>query len=282
MTRPTHPVFVISDGTGNTAEKSVRAAFRQFEGHPLTLRTFPMVTTEAKLADLFQRAKAQEAMVVSTLVQPEMRMRAHQFANDLAVRHIDLIGQLLGEFEAFLHQKPVGVPGLLHRADDTYYRRVEAVEYTVKVDDGKEPRMLQQADVLLVGISRTSKTPLSTFLAHKGLKVANIPIVLDRPLPPALFTVQQDRIFALTIDASVLRDIRLSRLKHMRVNGRSNYGDFEYILAELEYAQRLFRQNPMWPVLDVTNKALEETAAHIVAYLNDRGYSFDQGEIGQL
>lgn len=282
MSRPIHPVFVISDGTGNTAEKSVRAAFRQFEGHPLTLRTFPMVTTEAKLGDLFQRAKAQQAMVVSTLVQPEMRTHAHQFANDLGVRHIDLIGQLLGEFEVFLHQKPVGVPGLLHRADDTYFRRVEAVEYTVKVDDGKEPRMLQQADVLLVGISRTSKTPLSTFLAHKGLKVANIPIVLDRPLPPALFTVQQDRIFALTIDAAVLRDIRLSRLKHMRVNGRSNYGDFEYILAELEYAQRLFRQNPMWPVLDVTNKALEETAAHIVAYLNDRGYSFDQGEIGQL
>ena len=150
-------------------------------------------------------------------------------------------------------------------------RRIEAVEFTVKLDDGKVPSMLGQADLVLVGVSRTSKTPLSTFLAHKGFKVANVPIVFDRPPPRELFNVDQDRIFALTIDPDVLQEIRLSRLEALGMGATTNYGDMDYILAELEYSEALFRSHPHWPVIDVTDKAVEETAAVILGILDDRG-----------
>jgi regulator of PEP synthase PpsR (kinase-PPPase family) len=165
----------------------------------------------------------------------------------------------------------VGVPGLFHQADETYFRRIEAVEYTVKADDGKEPRALQEADIILVGVSRTSKTPLSTYLAHKGYKVGNVPIVLDHPIPAQLSACDQQRIFALTIDPDTLQAIRLARLKAMGMGRHVNYCDMDYILAELEYADGLFRANREWPAIDVTGKAVEETAATILGILNDRG-----------
>ncbi len=276
------PVFILSDGTGDTAEKVVRAAFRQFRGHVIYLRTFPLITSETKLLSMFRRAQRQQALVVTTLVRPEMREAAEKLSADLGVQHIDLMGHLITELESFLNQTAVGVPGLMHTADESYFRRVEAVEFTVKVDDGKEPRMLRQADIILVGVSRTSKTPLSTFLAHKGYKVGNVPIVLDRPPPDQLFEVDQNRIFALTIRPDTLREIRQSRLRHMRMSDRTNYGDIDYILAELEYAEELFAANSEWPVLDVTNKAVEETAATIISILHDRGHVAGVGEAGQL
>ena len=174
----------------------------------------------------------------------------------------------------------------MHRADEHYFRRIEAVEFTVKADDGKEPRMLPQADIVLVGVSRTSKTPLSVFLAHKGYKVSNVPLVLDRPLPPQIYDTDQRRIFALTIDPASLRSIRLQRLKTMRVPGRTNYSDMDYILAELEWAEGLFRRHQSWPVIDVTQKAVEETAATIIKVMHDRGIGHDLSgtvrEAGQL
>ena len=172
--------------------------------------------------------------------------------------------------------------GLLHQADESYFRRVEAVEYTVKADDGKEPRMLKLADIVLTGVSRTSKTPLSTFLAHKGFKVGNVPIVLDRPPPKELFSVDQRRVFALTIDPDVLRDIRRTRIRSLGVPGSTNYDDLDYILAELEYAQDLFRAHPEWPVIDVTNKAVEETAGILLRIYEDRGFPGVLGDASAL
>jgi regulator of PEP synthase PpsR (kinase-PPPase family) len=201
-----------------------------------------------------------------------MRETAERLAIEYQVQTHDLFGPLLASFGGFLDQVPVGVPGILHRADAYYYKRIEAVEFTVRADDGKDPRLLSDADVVLVGVSRTSKTPLSTFLAHKGLKVSNQPIVLNRPLPDQLFEIDQGRIFALTIDANALQNIRQVRLETMRMPKGTNYGDMAYILAELEFANDLFRGNPTWPVLDVTNRAIEETAAHIARRLRDRGY----------
>jgi len=181
-----------------------------------------------------------------------------------------------------LEAAPEGVPGRMHQADDRYFERIEAVEFTVKADDGKEPRLLKQADILLLGVSRTSKTPLSVFLAHKGYKVSNVPIVLDRPLPNTVFEVDQNRIFALTIDPESLRHIRHQRMETMRMPGRTNYSDMDYILAELEWAEDLYRRNPSWPVIDVTRKAVEETAATILKVLGERGISWDSRESGQL
>jgi len=264
------PVLVLSDGTGETAEKLVRAALQQFQGHLVHVRVHT-ISSKEDLETWFRLAKRQEGIVVSTLVQSDLRDFAKTLAAENEVVHRDLIGGLLRDFSTYLEMKPVGVPGLLHQADESYFRRIEAVEYTLKCDDGKEPRMLRHAEIVLVGVSRTSKTPLSSYLAHKGFKVGNVPIVLDHPLPDQLGMVDNDRVFALTIDPSTLRSIRQSRLRSMRMGKPMNYDDIDYILAELEYADDLFRAEPNWPIIDVTNKAVEETAAVILRVLNDRG-----------
>ncbi len=265
------PILVISDATGETAERVVRAGLQQFQDHLVHVHVKSHVTRPEQLATWFRVAAGKGAFVVTTLVDPEMRAAAGRLAQEHGVAHVELLGSLLGELETFLEQAPVNVPGLMHQADDAYFQRVEAIEYTVKVDDGKEPRLLRDADIVLVGVSRTGKTPLSVYLAHKGFKVANVPIVLDRPLPDALLDVDPRRVFALTIDPDTLQSIRRSRLRTMGMGKAVNYDDFDYILAELEYADRLFRSHREWPVIDVTNKAVEETAAHILSVLNDRG-----------
>ena len=283
MSNPSpQPVFILSDGTGITGEKVVRAAFRQFKGHLVHLKVFPHVTELEELNQLFLRARRLGALVVTTLVTREMRIAAERMARDMEIRHLDLLGHLIHELEGFLEQESVGVPGTLHTTDDSYFRRIEAVEFTVKLDDGKVPSMLGQADLVLVGVSRTSKTPLSTFLAHKGFKVANVPIVLDRPPPKELFRVDPDRIFALTINPTVLQEIRLSRLATLGMASTTNYGDRDYILAEIEYANELYAGNPEWPVIDVTNKAVEESAASILRIFRSRGHAVPMGEVSQL
>jgi hypothetical protein len=276
------PIYVISDGTGETAEKVVRAALRQFRGHVVHVQTFGNVTRAEPLRALMKQAARSGAMVVTTLVAAEMRAVAARTASEVKVQHTDLLDPLLTSFQAFLDSEPAEVPGLLHEVDERYFRRIEAVEYTVKADDGKEPRLLRQADLVLVGVSRTSKTPLSTYLAHKGFKVGNVPLVLDRPPPHQLFEVDQARVFALDIDPEILREIRHARLTTLGLSSGTSYSDLDYILAELEYARELYRGNPEWPVIDVTNKAVEETAATILRVFQDRGYATPLGEAGQL
>lgn len=275
------PILVISDGTGETAEKVVRAGLRQFEGHLVYVRTYASVETSEHLLGLFRIAARRQALVITTLVKPGMAELAARYATEHGVRHVDLLQNLLTNLAGYLEAKPLAVAGLMHQADDRYFKRIEAVEFTVKADDGKEPRMLMSADIILVGVSRTSKTPLSTFLAHKGYKVANVPIVLDHDLPPWLYDVDARRVFALTIGPDALQSIRSSRLRTMGV-GVSNYDDRDYILAELEYANDLFRGHPEWPLIDVTNKAIEETAATILSVMRDRGLAESFGDPGQL
>ena len=276
------PVFVISDGTGDTAEKVVRAALKQFSGYLVHLQVFPHTTQADQIDELVKRAARENALLVITLVRDDVRQTAVRIAQEHHVRLVDLLGPVLGHLALFLGARPAQVPGRMHAADSDYFQRVEAVEFTVKAEDGKEPRMLRRADIVLVGVSRTSKTPLSVFLAHKGFRVSNVPVVLDRDLPRELHDVDQRRIFGLTIDPESLRDIRQVRLATMGVPGRSNYGDMDYILAELEWSEGLFRQHPDWPVIDVTRRAVEETASIIFRIMGERGLGRDLGEAGQL
>ncbi len=276
------PVFLASDGTGDTAEQMFRAAFRQFRGSLIHVRRFPAIARVEQLETVFRKAKREGALVVTTLVQRDLREAAVVYAESSNVCHTDLIGPLIGDLENYLGSEAAGVAGLMHSADEHYFRRIEAVEYTVKADDGKVPNMLMKADIILTGVSRTSKTPLSTFLAHKGYKVGNIPLVLDRPPPAQLFKVNQRRVVALTISPQALQGIRQSRLKTLRMGKEVDYGDMDYILAELEYANDLFRANPLWPVIDVTNKAIEETAAQILGEYRERGFDVPLGDTGQL
>jgi len=276
------PIFIVSDGTGDTAEKVVRAGLLQFRGYLVHLQLFPTITEADELIGIIRRAADENALLVTTLVRTEMRAAAHELAREHNVQLVDLLGNLLGTLGHFLGVQPEGIPGRMHQTDADYFRRVEAVEFTVKADDGKEPRLLRQADIILVGVSRTSKTPLSVFLAHKGFRVSNVPIVLEQDPPHELYNLDQRRIFGLMIDPESLRDIRNKRLETMRVASRTNYDDMGYILAELDWCEDIFRQHPEWPVIDVTRRAVEETAAIILRIMGERGLGRDVGEVGQL
>jgi regulator of PEP synthase PpsR (kinase-PPPase family) len=266
----TRLVFVISDATGETAEKVVRAALLQFSGVPVQIRMYTRVRLEAEMRSIVNRAKQLGALVVFTVVSNAHREILRALCDEEHVDSVDLIGTLMAKLTGFLGEQPRGVPGLLHTVSDEYFRRIDAVEFTVRNDDGKEPRNLPKADLVLVGISRTSKTPLSTFLAQKGYKVSNVPLVLGIPPPEELFQIDQEKIFGLTIKAEALLQIRQSRLKHMGMPSDTSYGQRDHIEQEIAFAQKIFREHPSWPVMEISGKAVEETAADIMRIKKDR------------
>ncbi|MGH7283154.1 MAG: pyruvate, water dikinase regulatory protein [Polyangiaceae bacterium] len=263
-------IDVLSDSTGETAEKVVRAAMLQFPHSGAKIFLHTRVRTKEAAKPVLERAAREGALVVFTVVSPELREFIHAQSHELKVEALDLIGSLIGKLALFLERDPINMPsGMLPLSDD-YFRRIEAVEFTVKSDDGKEPRNFKKADLVLVGVSRTSKTPLSTLLAQRGLKVANSPIVLGIAPPPELEEAKQDRIVGLTIELDQLVEIRKARLKQLGMPVDASYGLRDQVKEELEFAQKIFRAHPAWPVIDVTGRAIEETAVIILESLKER------------
>jgi hypothetical protein len=172
---------------------------------------------------------------------------------------IDLLSPVVTVFADFLGQEPAREPGIIHRLDERYFKKVEAIEFAVKYDDGKDPRGIKKADVILIGISRTSKTPLSMYLAHKNIKVANVPLVPEVPVPDELFEIPPSKIIGLTTNPYKLNEIRQERLKALGLDSHATYADLGRILEELEYSDKLMRKIGC-PVIDVASKAVEETA----------------------
>ncbi len=264
-----HNVFIVSDATGETAEKTVRAALLQFT-LPVQLRLYSRVREAEELRAIVDRARELNALVVYTLADIERRDLMRQLCEEKGIEAVDLMGALLAKLGVFLGAQPTEVPGAQHAVSEEYYRRIEAVEFTVKNDDGREPRNLPKADLVLVGVSRTSKTPLSTFLAQKGLRVANVPLVLGIQPPIELFQIDQHKIFGLTIQLDALVQIRQARLKHLGMPADTSYGLRDHVREEIGFAADVFKQHPEWPIMDVTNKAIEETAADILRVKKDR------------
>ncbi len=263
-------IYVVSDSTGETAERVTRATLLQFPDHKVRLRIERRVRDRRGLAAILQKASEQEAMVVFTLVRPELRAHFHELADQFNVRHVDVIGALLNQIGYYLEADPVNIPSAEMPLSKEYFRRVEAIEFAVKSDDGKEPRNLKKADLVLVGVSRTSKTPLSTYLAGRGLKVANVPLVLGVDPPEELYQLPGYRVVGLTIEVDQLMDIRKQRLQQLGMPTDANYGLRDHVKAELEHAHGIFRSNPEWMVVDVTNCAIEETATIILDALKER------------
>jgi regulator of PEP synthase PpsR (kinase-PPPase family) len=263
-------IDVLSDSTGETAEKVVRAAMLQFPHSGAQIRLHTRVRTKEAARPVLERAAKEGSLVVFTVVSPELREYIHTVSYELKIEALDLIGSLIGKLGTFLDREPINMPSSMLPLSEEYFRRIEAVEFTVKSDDGKEPRNLRKADVILVGVSRTSKTPLSTLLAQRGLKVANLPIVLGVAPPPELEEAPQDRIVGLTIEIDKLIDIRKARLRQLGMPVEASYGLRETVKQELDYAQSIFREHPSWPVVDVTGRAIEETAVIILEALNSR------------
>ncbi len=263
-------IDVLSDSTGETAEKVVRAAMLQFPHSGAHIRVHTRVRTKEAARPVLERAARENALVVFTVVSPELREFIHASSYELKIEALDLIGSLIGKLGTFLDRQPINMPSAMLPLSDEYFRRIEAVEFTVKSDDGKEPRNFKKADLILVGVSRTSKTPLSTLLAQRGLKVANLPLVLGVPPPPELDEAPQDRIVGLTIGLDPLVEIRKARLRQLGMSVDANYGLREQVKEELEYASRIFKDHSQWPVIDVTGRAIEETAVIILESLKER------------
>jgi len=263
-------IDILSDSTGETAEKVVRAAMLQFPHSGTHIRLHTRVRTKDAARPILESAAKDGALVVFTVVSPELREYIHAQSYEMKVESLDLIGSLIGKLATFLDRQPINMPSGMLPLTEEYFRRIEAVEFAVKSDDGKEPRNFKKADLVLCGVSRTSKTPLSTLLAQRGLKVANQPIVLGVTLPAELEDAQQDRIVGLTIALDHLVEIRKARLKQLGMPMDASYGLREQVKQELEYGRQIFGEHPQWPVIDVTGRAIEETAVIILESLKER------------
>jgi regulator of PEP synthase PpsR (kinase-PPPase family) len=266
----TRRIEILSDSTGETAEKVVRAAMLQFPHSGSIVRLHTRLRTSDSVRPILEKAAKEGALVVFTVVSPELREYIHAASYELKVEAVDLIGSLIGKLGTYLDRQPINMPSGLLPLTEEYFRRIEAMEFAVKSDDGKEPRNFKKADIVLCGVSRTSKTPLSTLLAQRGLKVANQPIVLGATLPVELGDAPADRVVGLTIAIDQLVEIRKARLKQLGMPTDSSYGLREQVKQELEFARSIFREHPTWPVIDVTGRAIEETAVIILESLKDR------------
>jgi len=260
-------VYLLSDATGETAEKMVNAALTQYRDRSARLRRISNVRNKSQVYQALDEALEQRALVVFTIVNRELAQLVHDECNALGLPSIDLLTPLLMRLSAFFGRSPHETPGLMHGVNDDYFRRIEAVEFTVKHDDGQETRHLAAADIVLVGVSRTSKTPLSIYLSHRGWKVANVPLVVGIEPPQELFQIDPKRVAGLVIDPQRLVEIRASRLRNLGQDPRIAYADFEKVEEEIRYSRMFFRRNP-WVVIDVTGKAVEETANEVLVKLN--------------
>jgi len=256
-------VYVVSDAAGDTGEYVVRAAIAQFHPIQTDIRRAPFVTSKIVLEDVTIKAKRLDAIVMYTLVKPELREYMRLLAEQYDVQAIDLLGSLIDLLEHRTGKKSRQEPGLNHVLDADYFRKVEAVEFAVRYDDARDPSGVKKADIVLVGVSRTSKTPLSMYLAHQKYKVANVPLVPEIKPPAELYQVPRDKIIGLTIDLNYLNIIRKERLKALGLPDTASYASTDRIEYELVYANTIM-EKLQCTVIDVSHRAVEETASLIM------------------
>lgn len=256
-------VYVVSDAAGETGELVVRAAAIQFMPVKPELRRVPFIAEPEDIDRVIASARSEGALIVFTLVIPTLRDHLVRQASLAGVPHVDLLGPVIAELEGLLHREALHRPGIIHRLDDDYFQKVEAVEFAVKYDDGRDASGVTKADIVLIGVSRTSKTPLSMYLAHKKFKVANVPLVPELKPPEQLFKVPRDKVFGLLIRPEKLNAIRKERLKALGLGPDAMYANNGRIEQELEYARDIMRRIGCM-VIDVSDKAVEETAGLIL------------------
>ncbi|MDD2899849.1 MAG: kinase/pyrophosphorylase [Desulfuromonadaceae bacterium] len=257
-------IYILSDSTGETAERVIRAALSQFYDEDVRVHHLFKISSQADVQQALSVVVATPGLVAYTLVDPHLSEAVERVAEENGLITINLLSPLIYSLSRYLGAPSRQKPGLLHRIDTGYYRRVEAVNFTVKHDDGQETRYLHKSDLVLVGVSRSSKTPLAMYLAHKGYKVANVPIVFGIALPEELFEIDQSKIVGLLIDPKRLVEIRTSRLINMRQSPRGSYNDYQMVEDEIAACRQLYRKHPDWYILNITNKSVEEAASEIL------------------
>ncbi len=262
-------VFIVSDGTGATAKQSLKAALVQFESTKVQIHIRPQVLSERQVLEIISEAYSIKGMIIHTLVSKKMRHLILKQARLHELRIIDLMGPLLAQLSHHFENSPSERPGIFQTLNKAYFQRIEAIEFALRHDDGQRVEELYEAEIVLLGVSRTFKTPLSVYMAYKGWRVANIPIILEFPVPDIVFELPPDRIFCLTTISKRLSELR--QIRNIHLGGLTgDYSNRSHVQKELNYALRIFRTQPNWNLIDVTNKPIEEISSEILSTIRER------------
>lgn len=257
-------VYLISDSTGETASQITSTIIQQYTNDYKILK-FPFIDNTEKLTQCLAEITGEQVVVVASVANPELTQIIKDWGNRKQIAVIDLISSVLNA----MGNRRFLIPGLNCPLDRDYFNRVEAIEFAVRYDDGKDPIGILMADIVLIGISRTSKTPLSMYLANQGYKVVNIPIIQDLDLPKEIYKIPREKIFGLTNNPEKIYEIRLERLKTLGLDHEPNYASLEKILQEIHYAEDLMHKLGC-PIINVSNKAIEETADLILRIYQEK------------
>jgi [pyruvate, water dikinase]-phosphate phosphotransferase / [pyruvate, water dikinase] kinase len=262
-------LHLLSDSTGETLENIAKAALAQYDAVDTVRHFWPMVRTEAHLERILQEIAQNPGLVIFTLVNPATRRTLESRCMALGLPTVAPLDPVNDALSAMLGQQAQARPGRQHALDAAYFARVDAIQFTIAHDDGLLSEDWEEADIVLAGVSRSSKTPTSIYLANRGYKVANVPVVVESPPPPVLFRLTHPLIVGLTTSADRLIAIRRNRLLSLNQTTETAYVDGDAVSREIAYARRMFGDRG-WPVIDVTRRSIEETAAAIIALCNDR------------
>lgn len=256
-------LYIISDSVGGTANTLGQAAMAQFPGVDATVSAYPFIRGEDTLYSILEKAYKDEALVIHTLISPKLTNLIVTYCQNHNLFCFDVLNPVVKEIEQRTETKPLEEPGILHQLNDNYFDRISAIEFAVKYDDGRDPKGFLEADIVLLGISRTSKTPLSMFLANQNYKVANLPLVPEAHIPDTLWKVDSKKIVGLTNDRRILNSIRRERMITYGLNPETGYSKIDRIDEELAFAEKLYNELNCL-VINVATKSIEETAAIII------------------
>ena len=260
----THQIYLISDSTGETLDRIFMALKAQFNNFNYELNQFSFTRTETQMTSIIQEASKQSSpIILYTVVNSNLAKFLSEESNKVNIPCFGMLGDLILNFSKILNQKATHKPSGQHVLDEEYYKRIEAIQFTMNHDDGNQTENIKESDIILIGVSRTSKTPTSIYLANKGLKTSNIPLVNDMKIPNDVITSNNLCVIGLFTEAERLFDIRRNRLNSLKENEASDYTDLEKIRDEVEQSKKIFKKNN-WPVIDVTRKSVEEAAASII------------------
>ncbi len=260
----THQVYLISDSTGETLDRIFMALKAQFNNFNYELNQFSFTRTENQILTILNDAKNQESpIILYTVVNSKLAKFLSDEANKKKIPCFGVLGDLILNFSKILNQKATHEPSAQHVLDEDYYKRIEAIQFTMNHDDGNNTSNILDSDIILIGVSRTSKTPTSIYLANKGLKTSNIPLVNEMIIPQDVMKSDSLCVIGLVTEAERLFDIRRNRLNSLKENEASDYINLEKIRAEVDRSKKIFKKNK-WPIIDVTRKSVEETAASVI------------------
>ncbi len=269
-------IFIVSDGTGQTALQTLNAAMTQFTVSDISIERRSDVLTIEQVTEIVEEAAETDGIIVHTVVSHELRTAIRRAGRLREVETIDLFGPLLARLSEYFEYSPKEKPGLFRKLNEEYFRRIDAMEFVLAHDDGQRAAELHKAEIVLIGVSRTFKTPLCIYFAFKGWFAANVPIIMDIRPPSSLFRLPKGRVFCLTTSPRRLADLRSVRDEYLS-HHTGSYADPDFVRNELMYAKRIFRERDDWPLIDVTNKPIEEIASEILAHVR-RGPDFSEDQ----